>query len=92
MSVLAAGGIPMIQKNNDGHIVATQSYLQKMNVGIFFKHYEDLAGQLYDKIQMEKLQNNILSNRLSFSFDFHVKDLIDFFRRVIAFKQSHKNE
>jgi len=88
MSVLAAAGLPMIQKNNDGHIVATQNHLKKMGCGIFFKDYEDLINQLHDVNQMERLRRNVITNRFSFCFDYHVKDLVNFFYKVIAYKQS----
>lgn len=92
MSVLAAAGIPMIQKDNEGHIVATQSYLQDKGCGIFFKNYEDLANLLRDGKRMEEWSKNILKNRLSFSFDYYVKDLTDFFRKVIAYKHSKSTD
>jgi hypothetical protein len=88
LSVLASAGIPMIQKNNESHIVAMQSQLQKIDGGIFFKDYVDLANQLLDKQRMEVLRKNVLDNRLSFSFDHHVKELVDFFRQVIIYKHS----
>jgi glycosyltransferase involved in cell wall biosynthesis len=88
MSVLAAAGIPMIQKDNEEHIVATQSHLQHKGCGIFFKNYEDLTNLLHDNKQMKEWNENILRNRLSFSFDYHVDNLISFFRKVIISKHS----
>ncbi|SEM79606.1 Glycosyl transferase family 2 [Mucilaginibacter gossypiicola] len=84
MSTLAAAGLPMILKNNTGNIVATQSLIEKLDIGILFNSAEELASQLRDKVQMRKLRNNIASERLVFSFDYHVDKLIAFFRMTIA--------
>jgi len=88
ISVLAASGIPMIQKNNENHIVAMQSLLRKIDGGIFFNDYEDLAQQLHNAKRMEELRKNMIDNRFSFSFDYHTEDLVNFFRQVINYKHS----
>lgn len=87
MSVLAAAGIPMIQKDNTGHIVAMQSCVQKNGLGVFYKDIPELAAKLYDRELMSTLRNNVLKNRLKFSFDYHVSELINFFKNVIEFKK-----
>jgi len=87
MSSLAAAGLPMIQKDNSGHIVAMQSQLQKYNIGIFYTEFEDLAAKLYDDKLMETRRNNILKNRKKFSFDYHVEELMIFFQRIIKLKK-----
>jgi glycosyltransferase involved in cell wall biosynthesis len=90
MSVLAAAGIPMIQKNNTGHIVAMQSQLAQIDGGVFFNDYQDLADQLHNMKRMEELRKNVINSSLMFSFDYHVESLIDFFRQVIEYKHSSK--
>lgn len=87
ISTYAAAGIPMILKNNKEHIVATQQKLEELGIGIFYNQYEDLASKLTDKLEMEKLQNNVLLNREQFYFDKHVPQLISFFERVIESKK-----
>lgn len=87
MTTLAAAGLPMIQKNNDGHTVAMQSIIKQKDVGIFFNDIEDLSTQLKDQERMNKLRANILQKRYEFSFDYHLPDLISFFRKVITQKQ-----
>jgi len=87
MNTLAAAGLPMIQKDNTGHIVAMQSRIKKDNMGVFFKTYEELAEKLYDKTKLATLRENVIKNRMSFSFDCHVPELIKFFREVINNKQ-----
>lgn len=87
VGTLAAAGLPMILSDNTGHIVATQTLLRTLDIGIFFKDFKQLGKLLYNKDRMECLQNNILKHRKSFTFDNHVPELISFFRKVINEKQ-----
>ena len=89
MNTLAAAGLPMIQKRNAGHIVAMKSHAGKDNLGIFFDTFEELAALLKDKALMRQVHDNVMKNRYSFSFDYHVKSLIDFFREVIKTKENN---
>lgn len=91
MTTLAAAGLPMIQMNNKGHISATYSLIQDNNMGVDFVDFEELATKLYDKKIMEQIRDNVWNNRLKFSFDYHVDDLIDFFVQVIKKKKSSKD-
>jgi hypothetical protein len=88
MNTLAAAGLPMIQKDNTGHLVAMQERVRKDNMGIFYTNYEDLALQLSDKQRMAQLTENVIRNRYAFSFDHHVPALVDFFRRVIDYAKN----
>ena len=83
MNTLAAAGLPMIQYDNTGHIVATQEHIKKINGGIFYKDANDLRMQLADRQLMKVLSNNILENRFRFCFDEYVPELLDFFHQVI---------
>lgn len=87
MSLYAMAGLPMIQKNNNGHLVAAQLLTKRLEAGIFFNSYEDLACQLNDKPKLRHLQENIWNKRKIFSFDHHVDALTDFFREVINHKR-----
>jgi len=87
MNTLAAAGLPMLQLNNEGHIVATQSIVKELNIGICFDNYGQLGYLLRDKKLMKTLRNNVLEHRKQFSFDYHVPNLIDFFRKVIDNKK-----
>lgn len=86
MTALAAAGLPMIQKNNFDHVVAMQSIVKQKNIGVFFQDIEDLASQLKNKQLMDNLRTNMLQKRYEFSFDYHLPDLITFFREVIKQK------
>lgn len=83
MTTLAAAGIPMILKNNAGHIVATQSLIEKLDIGILFNSMEDLGTQLRAKKRLNEIRSNVEKHKMYFSFDHHVEDLIRFFRDVI---------
>ena len=84
MNTLAAAGLPMIQYDNSGHIVATQEHLKKINGGLFYKDAQQLRAQLADKQLMKTLSSNILKNRFDFCFDEHVSELMEFFNQVIT--------
>ena len=83
ISTLFAAGIPMIQKSNSNHIVAMKNLINNYNVGLFYSNMEDLVKQLKNKAEIKRIENNILTNRMKLSFDYHVPNLIDFFRKVI---------
>jgi hypothetical protein len=87
ISTLAAAGLPMLLKDNSGHIVATQSQTSCFDIGILFDNFECLSKLLRDKVRMNILQNNVLKCRKYFSFDYHVSDLIIFFKEVIKNKK-----
>lgn len=88
MTTLAMAGLPMIQKNNFNHTVAMQSIVKQKNIGLFFKDIDDLCNQLKNKEHMESLRENIMKRRYEFSFDYHLPELISFFKKVIEKKIS----
>ncbi|MFB5945714.1 glycosyltransferase family 2 protein [Albibacterium profundi] len=83
MSTLAAAGLPMIQKSNAMHMVASQTLTKRLNMGIYFETFYELAAKLKDKRTMIKITQDVKNNKREFSFDFHADRLIDFFRLVI---------
>jgi hypothetical protein len=84
MSTLAAAGLPMIQRQNEGAIVATQSLARELGIGLFYDSFDGLALALRDRARMQALRANVLRQRHLFTFDHHVPALVDFFREVIA--------
>lgn len=82
----AIAGLPMIQRDNTGHIVATQALTQQKDVGIFIDNIANLGGQLRNQARMQQLRDNVWRQRLVFCFDTHADELIVFFRAVIAQK------
>lgn len=87
VSTYAAAGIPMILKNNQEHLVATQEKLKALDIGIFYSQYEELVTQLRNSSKMKRLQSNMLLNREQFHFDNYVPQLISFFENVIRNKK-----
>lgn len=91
LTTLAMAGLPMIQKNNFGHLVAMQNIAKQRNVGVFFNNINDLCRQLKDRQYMDSLRKNMIKQRFEFSFDYHVPSLITFFRSVIETKKQVAN-
>jgi glycosyltransferase involved in cell wall biosynthesis len=83
ISTLAAAGLPVLQRDNSGHIVATQNLVRQMDIGLFFSNMLELRTQLEDKRFMERIRTNVWQKREMFTFDYHVDRLVDFFRQVI---------
>jgi glycosyltransferase involved in cell wall biosynthesis len=84
MATLAAAGLPMIQADNDGSVVAIQSLSRAMNLGPMFCSIDHLATQLHDPIRMDAYRESVWSQRHTFAFDTHADRLITFFRRILA--------
>ena len=84
MGTLAVSGVPMIQRDNSGSVVATQTLARELDVGVFYRDAADLAAQLRDRPRMEALRANVWRRREHFTFDAHVEELVGFLRSVIA--------
>jgi len=91
MSTLALAGLPMLQKNNEGHTVAIQSLSKKLKLGLIFNTMTELRHLLENRYLMNEIRNNVWQQRHLFTFDHHVDELVDFFAKVIA-KKVQKNE
>ncbi len=87
MATLAAAGLPMLQRDNTGHTVATQTIVQNLGLGLFFNDAAELAAQLRDPEKMKQLRQRVWEKRLLFCFDEHVEELIAFFKKAIANKR-----
>jgi len=83
LSTFAAAGIPMILKDNSGQLVATETLVRKLGVGIPFKRYNQLTSILRDRKKMKELRENMWRQRSVFQFDTYVDELIGFFEMVI---------
>lgn len=84
LATLAAAGLPMLQADNRGALVATQSLVRHLDIGLFFSDMDDLGVLLRDRDNMVGLRDNVWRHREHFTFDHHADRLIDFFRHVIA--------
>ena len=83
MATLAMAGLPMIQRDNHGALVAAQSLAREMGIGIFHRDIADLADQLRDGGRMARLRERAWAQRMAFCFDTHAPGLVAFFREVI---------
>jgi glycosyltransferase involved in cell wall biosynthesis len=87
LATLAAAGLPLIQQDNEGAIVATQSLALGLDIGLFVRDMEDLGEQLRDEARLEALRHNAWRQRDTFTFDYHVPNLVAFFREVICLRR-----
>ena len=83
MGTLAAAGVPMIQRDNSGSVVATQTLARRLDVGLFYRDAADLGRQLRDDARMAELRESVWRQRELFTFDAHADALVDFLRAVI---------
>jgi glycosyltransferase involved in cell wall biosynthesis len=88
LATLAAAGLPVIQHDNEGAIVATQSLARALDIGLFVRDMEDLGEQLRDTARLGALRDNAWRQRDTFTFDYHAPNLVAFFREVIALRRS----
>ena len=87
VATYALAGVPMLQKDNSGHMVAMQSLVQEIEGGLFLQSIDDLRTQLQDHDRMASIRQNLWNQRHLFTFDAHVERLVDFFRQAIARKR-----
>jgi glycosyltransferase involved in cell wall biosynthesis len=80
----AVSGLPMILPDNDGHRMATQSLVRELGVGVLWREPDDLIAQLSQREAMSDRRSRMWDSRESFTFDDHVDELIELFRRVGA--------
>jgi glycosyltransferase involved in cell wall biosynthesis len=91
MTTLIAAGVPLLQRDNSGARVATQSLVRERSLGIFFRDISDLAAQLRDRDSVAAIRERVWAQRFDFTFDHHADGLIEFFRTVCA-KRSRPRE
>ncbi len=84
MATLAAAGLPALQRDNSGSVVATQTLARRLAAGLFFEDMEQLAGMIRDRARIVQLRENMWRRRAEFTFDHHAGALVDFFRATIA--------
>jgi hypothetical protein len=82
IATLAAAGLPMLQRDNTGHLVATQTLVRDMNLG-FFSGTWPACHPTPRQARMDALRENVWEQRHYFSFDYHADALVAFFRQLI---------
>ena len=86
LATLVAAGLPVLQRDNTGSIVATQQLVQQLDIGLFFEDMAGLQTQLAERERMGQLYQNVWRQRDRFTFDYYADDLLTFFRTAIAAK------
>lgn len=84
IATLAVAGLPLIQRDNTGAVVASQSLARHHDIGLFFHDMAQLREQLRDEARMQRLRENVWRLREQFTFDAHADRLVAFFREVMA--------
>lgn len=84
LTTFMVAGLPLLQYDNSDSIVATQSLARKLAIGIFCHDMQELGTQFRNSEKMAELRKNVWQQRKRFTFDYHVDDLVKFFKRVIA--------
>jgi hypothetical protein len=84
LTTLVLAGVPVLQRDNEGAIVATQTLARQRDLGLAFRELEELGERLRDRAAMDRLRQSVWSQRSEFTFDFHADRLVEFFRQVIA--------
>jgi len=81
-ATLAAAGLPMIQRDNDGARVATQSLARRLGVGVFARDMADLGARLRDTAGVQAVREQVWRARDEFTFDHHADRLLEFLGAV----------
>jgi hypothetical protein len=84
LSTLAAAGLPMIQQENEGAVVATQALARQLGIGVSYRSIAHLAEKLKEAKEMAAMRERVWQQRHLFTFDHHVPGLVAFFREVIG--------
>jgi len=84
MATLAAAGLPMLQRENRGHEVATQTQVREQGVGLFFDDIANAGEALRNQQALTRARENLRGARCDYTFDRHAQHLVDFMRKVIG--------
>jgi len=77
-----AAGVPVLQRDNTGHVVATQTLVRERSIGLFFTSMTDLGRQPRDRARMAEIRERVWAQRFDLSFDAHADKLLDVFRKA----------
>ncbi|MFL6353777.1 MAG: glycosyltransferase [Bryobacteraceae bacterium] len=83
MATLMAAGLPLLQYDNRGAIVATQTLARQLDIGVFCQNMAQLGTQVRDTERMNQIRDNVRQHRSLFTFDYHADELLAFFGRVM---------
>jgi hypothetical protein len=90
MATLGVAGLPMIQRDNAGHLVAIQTLGRELGVSVTYDTAEDLAAQLRDAVRMAARREAVWRQRSVFTFDAHADRLERFLRDIVERRAGHR--
>lgn len=80
MATLATAGLPMLQRDNRGSIVAAHALAMRLGIGIDFRTPDELGERLRREVDDRAIHRRVLDAREAFAFDTHADRLIAFLR------------
>lgn len=89
LATLMAAALPLLQYDNSGNIVATQTLARTLDIGLFCTDMQQLGAQLRSSQRLAEIRSNVWKHRSRFTFDYHADDLVAFFRRVMVGRSSY---
>ena len=84
LATYALAGLPVVQRDNSGSVVAAQSTARDLGIGVFFRSYEELGARLRDERAMAALRHTAWRRRHELTFDHHADRLVELFRTVVG--------
>ena len=84
LTTLVLAGVPLLQRDNSGSVVATQTLVRDRGLGLLFTDIADLGRQLRDREHLAAVRERVWAAREDFVFDAHADALVDFLRKTIA--------
>jgi hypothetical protein len=83
MATLGAAGLPMIQLDNAGSIVAAQALASRLGTGVEFRSAGGLGEALRRELSDRAVGSRVRDVREVFAFDTHADRLADVLRSVV---------
>jgi hypothetical protein len=90
LATLVAAGVPLVQRDNAGSVVATQTLVRRHGLGLLVSSMPELAARLRDAAALAPLRARVWHARPRFTFDLHADALVGFFRRVIRLARASR--
>ncbi|AWB93621.1 glycosyltransferase family 2 protein [Aeromicrobium chenweiae] len=76
----AAAGIPMIQRDSAGSVVASERLIRELDLGFTWREPADLLRSLRDGDRLDQLRKSVWSQRDQFTFDAYAEQIVSFLR------------
>jgi len=90
ISTYMAAGLPVIQIDNTGNIVAVEERVRHYGIGLQFSSIKELSVKLKNKEHLAKISRNVMKYRDCFCFDYYVPELINTFEKAINTRKNKR--